>query len=155
MKVFGAHGVVPTIDKKIVDFLQGISRARSRVLMLDYDGTLAPFCIDPDRATPYAQIPELLVSLRRDTDTKLMIVAGRPAHSAARLLGIAGIEIWGCHGLERLSPDGTLQTPELDPRSLQALTAAAELLRESNSSRSISQEALRFTGGDEKRLLVT
>lgn len=129
MRSFGAHGLVPTIDKKIYEFLQGISHARSRVLMLDYDGTLAPFSIDLDRATPYTGIPALLGSLIRDTDTKLLVVSGRPARSTARLIGITGIEIWGCHGLERLSPEGTLETAELDSRSIQALTAAADHLR--------------------------
>ena len=87
MRIFGAHSVMPTINKKVGDFLQGISRARSRVLMLDYDGTLAPFCIDPERATPYPRVSEPLGSLRRDTDTKIVIVSGRPAHSTARVLG--------------------------------------------------------------------
>jgi trehalose 6-phosphate phosphatase len=130
MRMIGSSGLTPTIDGKIFDYLQGISRAPARVLMLDYDGTLAPFSIDPDRATPYPGIPALLRSLMLDTDTKLIVVSGRTARSAARLIGISGIEIWGCHGLERLNPDGNLETPELDPRSIQALTSAAEHLRD-------------------------
>lgn len=116
------------MDKKLSDFLIGVSRGRARVLILDYDGTLAPFCTELESASPYPEIGPLLQRLKGDAGTRLVIVTGRSASSAARLLDLPGIEIWGCHGLERLKTDCTLDVPELPPESLQAITDATELL---------------------------
>ncbi len=111
-----------------MNFLPGIPRARVRALMLDYDGTLAPFCVDPARAFPYAEISPLLERLQKQTDTRLVIVSDRPANSVARLLRLPGVEIWGRHGLEQLSADGTLNRPDIPAESLQAIAEAAEML---------------------------
>lgn len=129
MRILERHDTVTATDKKISDFLSGISRAARRVLMLDYDGTLAPFSIDPAHATPYAHMPELLRCLRQDTDTRVIIVSGRQACSAARLLGVPAIEIWGCHGLERMHADGSLETVELTAGVLEKVATASEQLK--------------------------
>jgi trehalose-phosphatase len=116
MRQIGPRNVLQTSDRKICDFLRSASVAGARVLMLDYDGTLAPFCIDSQRAVPYVRIPDLLRRLTEETDTRVIIVSGRCAQSTERLLGMPGLEIWGCHGLERLRTNGTLEMPEL-PRT--------------------------------------
>ncbi len=128
MKTFGVHGASPAMDKKVSDFWQGISRAKRRVLILDYDGTLAPFSIDRECAAPYARLLPLLQHLKQATGTRLVIVTGRPALSAARLLHLQDVEIWGCHGLERLQADGSLNKPEVAAESLQAIADVTELL---------------------------
>lgn len=96
--------------------------------MLDYDGTLAPFRTDPERAAPYPEIPPLLRRLTHATDTRLVIVSGRPVAGVRRLLDIPGVEIWGCHGLERQMADGTLNRSQLPAESLRALADITELL---------------------------
>ena len=96
--------------------------------MLDYDGTLAPFRLDPERAVPYPEIPPLLERLTLETDTRLVIVSGRPVAGVRRLLDIPGVEIWGCHGLERLKADGKLDRPELPAEGMQALAEVTERL---------------------------
>ena len=83
--------------------------AQQRALLLDYDGTLARFRTDADRATPYHEVPPLLDRIRKHTDTRLVIVTGRRAYDAARLLGLKHIEVWGCHGLERLHAERNLR----------------------------------------------
>lgn len=128
MSTFGARFQSNDLDKKITEFLTGISLSRARALMLDYDGTLAPFCVDPSRAFPYSGLSSLLERLQKQTDTRLAVISGRPAKSTARLLRLPDIEIWGCHGLERLKPDGTLIRPEIPSESLQAIAEATELL---------------------------
>lgn len=128
MSTFGPRGHSTALDRRILDFLAQIPKARVRALMLDYDGTLAPFCADPSRAFPYAEISPLLERVQNQTDTRLVIVSGRPADSAARLLSLPGVEIWGCHGLERLNADGTLQRAEVATESLQAIAEATDLL---------------------------
>ena len=41
-------------------FLERLRSAPSRVLLLDYDGTLAPFVVDRTLARPYPEIPPLI-----------------------------------------------------------------------------------------------
>lgn len=114
--------------KEISDFLAQAARTKSRALLLDYDGTLAPFCLDRSHAVPYPAIPPLLEQIRACGDTRLGIVTGRRACEVIALLGIKHLEIWGCHGLERLRADGTYWMPQLDPEALLAMAEADELL---------------------------
>ncbi len=88
------------------DFLRRVERSSRSVLMLDYDGTLAPFRLHRKWATPYPAVRELLDALMRTT-TRVVVISGRPAAEVGRLLGMSPRpEIWGAHGMERLFPDG-------------------------------------------------
>ena len=44
-------------------FLERLRSAPARVLLLDYDGTLAPFCVDRTLAFPYPEVPPLIVRI--------------------------------------------------------------------------------------------
>ena len=41
-------------------FFKRVQATRDRLLLLDYDGTLAPFVPERDRAVPYPGVRELL-----------------------------------------------------------------------------------------------
>lgn len=100
-------------------FLEKIRRASSRVLLLDYDGTLAPFTPDRDRAFPYREIPALVSEIMR-CRTRVVLISGRPATELVFLSGIhPHPEIWGSHGSERLWPDGAyeIESPPAEQRS--------------------------------------
>ena len=86
------------------------------VLMLDYDGTLAPFHVDRFAATPYPGVDERLVTLSTIPQVRLVLVSGRSARELHDLLrpGIRA-EIWGSHGRERLRSDGTYELFALSP----------------------------------------
>lgn len=105
-------------------FLERIRRASERVLLLDYDGTLAPFTPDRMRAFPYREIPEL-ISRIMSCGTRVVLISGRPA---TELLFLSGLhphpEIWGSHGLERLLPDGSYRLEPLPERQERALQVA-------------------------------
>jgi len=116
------------IEGKLAHFFVQVSRAHGRTLLLDYDGTLAQFRSDPSQATPYREVPPLLDRIRKNTDTRVVIVSGRRAQDAARLLGLENIEVWGCHGLERLHADGASEIVQLDGQTLLAISQANELL---------------------------
>jgi trehalose-phosphatase len=92
------------------------------VLMLDYDGTLAPFHVDRFAATPYPGVEERLVTLSTIPQVRLVLVSGRSARELHDLLrpGIRG-EIWGSHGRERLRSDGTYELFGLSPVQRAAL----------------------------------
>lgn len=96
-----------------------VATAAARLLMLDYDGTLAPFHTDPDRAEPYPGVRELLARILAARRTRLVIVSGRAVESLPALLGLRPLpELWGTHGWERLRPG---RRPERIPLSV-ALT---------------------------------
>ena len=88
-------------------FFAGIPAAPSRALLLDYDGTLAPFQRQRDRAFPYPGIRERLTSILAGGGTRLSIVSGRPLADLEPLLSLPRTpELWGSHGLERQTEDG-------------------------------------------------
>jgi trehalose 6-phosphate phosphatase len=77
-------------------------------LLLDYDGTLAPFHVDRSRAFPYPGVVPLLESIVRSGRTKVVVISGRPVIELQNLLApIRSLEMWGSHGLERHLTDGS------------------------------------------------
>ena len=112
-------------------FLERIPAARERVLMLDYDGTLAPFQVRPERVAPYPGIVKALDEVMQDESTRVVIVSGR---RAADLVGLLPLkrqpEIWGGHGWERLLPDGALVAQEPAGEVRRILLRAEDLARE-------------------------
>ncbi|MGA8151258.1 MAG: trehalose-phosphatase [Terriglobales bacterium] len=116
-------------QSKLTGFFAQVARASSRALLLDYDGTLAPFSADRHRAAPYPEIPTLLDQIRNSTNTRLVVVSGRRAPEVATLLGLKKIEVWGCHGLSRLYADGRYELPNLDEKTVGKISEANELLR--------------------------
>ena len=102
---------------------QRLRSAPRSVLMLDYDGTLAPFHVDRFAATPYPGVEERLVGLvRRLSQVRLVLVSGRSARELHDLLppGIRA-EIWGSHGREQLRSDGAYERFALSPVQQAAL----------------------------------
>ena len=116
------------VQRRLSGFFDQLSHAPKRALLLDYDGTLAEFTPDAATATPYRDVPVVLDRIRKHSDTRLVIVTGRRAYDASRLLGLKHLEVWGCHGLERLRADGTYEMPKVDPQLLKTISEADELL---------------------------
>ncbi len=107
-------------------FLQSLSSSKNRLLLLDYDGTIAPFRIRREKAYPYDGIRPLLKKIQTISGCRLIIITGRTASELATLIKIdPSPEIWGCHGWERLLPDGSYIKPELDPATISGLKAIA------------------------------
>jgi trehalose 6-phosphate phosphatase len=105
-------------------FWKVVAKSPESTLLLDYDGTLAPFCLNRQQARPYPGIAELLQQIIANGRTRVIIITGRNAHEVLPLLGIYSLEIWGCHGLERLRPDGSRDTPKVEERVMHALADA-------------------------------
>jgi trehalose 6-phosphate phosphatase len=113
-------------DMKSLDaFFQRVRESTHRALLLDYDGTLAPFRRERDRAAPYAGVPEALTRLAERGATRLVLVSGRSADEVRRLLGLQPApEIWGGHGWERRTVAG--ECVRFTPPAAVARTLAAE-----------------------------
>jgi trehalose-phosphatase len=100
-------------------FFDRLVDAPTSVLLLDYDGTLAPFAPQRERAYAYHGILELLAFISRDCRTRLAIVSGRPLLDLVRLVG-PGLELWASQGIEHRRRDGVID-PMVVPRSLTAV----------------------------------
>jgi trehalose 6-phosphate phosphatase len=102
-----------------------LSRAQQAVLMLDYDGTVAPFHREPARAAPYPGIVPALNELMESGETRVVIVSGRCTRDLLPLIGLRERpEIWGVYGWERLMPDGRYVIGTVPEPALAALAAA-------------------------------
>ena len=145
--------LTPRLD--LPAFFERIACAPARVLMLDYDGTLAPFHVRPECAVPYPEVMPVLEDIVAAGGTRVVIVSGRPAAEVPPLLRLAERpEIWGSHGWERLLPDGrrTVEEPALDARAalVEAGAAVADLVPEgARLERKLASIALHWRGLDE------
>lgn len=74
------------------------------LLLLDYDGTLAPIAESPEKAVISDETKESLRSLARLNGIQLAIVSGRPLGSIKKMIGIEDIIYVGNHGLEIEGP---------------------------------------------------
>ena len=109
--------------------LERVSRAPRSLLMLDYDGTIAPFRKNRDEALPYPGFSLLLQEIVCTGRTRVVIISGRDANELVPLLEIEPRpEVWGLHGLQRLKPDGTEELSPLAEPTIKALAAAEEWL---------------------------
>jgi len=116
---------------EVEQFMNAVAQSPGSALLLDYDGTLAPFCLNRQQALPYPGMTELLQEIIVCGRTRVVVITGRNAHEVIPLLAIrASLEIWGCHGLERLRPDGTRETPRVEEPVLHALADADRWLRD-------------------------
>lgn len=77
------------------------------LLLLDYDGTLAPFHVDPSQALPYPGVCPLLDAILGQSRTRLVLISGRRTSDLLPLLALhRRPEVWGSHGWERLTSEG-------------------------------------------------
>ena len=112
-----------------VSFFNHVSTAKKRLLLLDYDGTVAPFSADRGRAFPYAGVPQLMKTIMTSCNTRLIVISGRAAQEIPPLLGFKPTpEIWGTHGVERLHADGRYEEIEVREEALLALAEAEDRL---------------------------
>lgn len=115
----------------LADFWRQLAAARRRVLMLDYDGTLAPFQLDPHAAEPYPGVREALDRIMAADHTQVVIVSGRWTRDLVPLLGLrTRPELWGSHGWERLGANGDYETARIDADSLKSLLDADDWIRD-------------------------
>ena len=112
-------------------FWRTVASAPRRALLLDFDGTLAPFSVDRLRPQMREGAADALDRIARSGRTRLAIVTGRGARELATLLppGLRA-EIWGSHGLEHLDASGAYEAPSPTPGIAAVRNAAAAWIRE-------------------------
>ncbi len=104
-------------------YLSTLAQTEKSALILDYDGTLAPFRPERDLAVPYNGVAVRLARIMDSNRTRLVIVSGRRVQDVRALLPLDTFpEIWGCHGGERLDASGKYRIATLPRRIIEALT---------------------------------
>lgn len=111
------------------DFWQQVRNAPARLLGLDYDGTLAPFTIEPMHAVPLPGIADLLWNLAVGGQTEVAILSGRPAHEIMTLLGNPPITVVGNHGYEWWPTNGPAIVRQPSPEQQQGLAILGDALQ--------------------------
>jgi trehalose 6-phosphate phosphatase len=118
----------------LVDFFGSLKASKRSMLILDYDGTLAPFSIDPNLAYPYPGMFDRIIKLMEMQVTKVVIISGRDIESLKKLLPSPFPELWGSHGGERLLVNSSsISVIPLKPEIKQILAIAAKRARELSS----------------------
>jgi len=145
------HAVSLQAELRLSTFFAALPRAHSALLLLDYDGTLAPFAVERTQAFPYPGVRDILDQIVALGRTRLVIVTGRAARSLQPLLGLRQpIEVWGSHGAERLQSDGRYFPAELPQEARSGLDTAwawlAQHLGELHGERKPTAVALHWRG---------
>lgn len=106
------------------------------IIMLDYDGTLAPFKVDRQKAFLHPQIKSELELLLQNNNIKVIILSGRALKSLIPLIDLSSVpELWGCHGLERLSEEGKYTKEKISSRQKKGLLLALKSCEDLLSSK--------------------
>lgn len=125
-------------NKTLQEFFHTFTPGMRPLLLLDYDGTLAPFRVDRHKARPYTGVREALARILHQGQTRLVVITGRPAIEIGPLLRgyppviDQPIEIWGLHGSERLLEDGRRELEVAPPATQRRLDELRDYLRHNN-----------------------
>jgi trehalose 6-phosphate synthase/phosphatase len=85
--------------KKLEQLKKDYAAAATRLIFLDYDGTLMPFTRDPNKTQPDAELLALLQQLTRDPHNRLIIISGRDHHILGEWLGSLALDMIAEHGV--------------------------------------------------------
>jgi len=80
-------------------------KAKKRILLLDYDGTLVGFKSLPELAKPDEALKKLLVDLVNDPKNTVVIVSGRDKNTLGEWFGDLNLHLIAAHGLWLCHPN--------------------------------------------------
>jgi trehalose 6-phosphate synthase/phosphatase len=80
------------------ELLRSFKKATSKLILLDYDGTLVDFTSVPEEARPGKTILNILNKLISKPGTKIVIITGRSYQDIDKLIGQLPIDIIAEHG---------------------------------------------------------
>jgi trehalose 6-phosphate synthase/phosphatase len=90
---------VNLLKEDIVEKIQNdFNKAGKRCILLDYDGTLAPYQKIPSLATPSEELILLLKQLTDDPANEIVIISGRDAETLDKWLGHLPLNLVAEHG---------------------------------------------------------
>ncbi len=74
------------------------------LLMLDFDGTLAPIRSDPREVVLGPETRRALRGIQKNRQIRLAVISGRSLADVKKRVGLEGLYYAGCHGLEMAGP---------------------------------------------------
>lgn len=90
---------VNVLDRKVTEqMLREFESSQKRCILLDYDGTLAPYQKIPSLATPSGEVMNLLKELCRDKANEVVVISGRDADTLDKWLGGLDLNLVAEHG---------------------------------------------------------
>lgn len=139
-------------------FFEQLRDGKERLLMLDYDGTLAPFVKQRDRAFPYGGVPERLRRLIASKNTRTLIVTGRAVEHIKPLLKLERLpEIFGSHGWEHLRPDGSYRLRKAESLLVKTMQRARNFIRDNDYDSYLEEKpaslAIHFRGIEKEKTI--
>jgi trehalose 6-phosphate phosphatase len=124
--------------KKLETFFGTFSTDKDPLLLLDYDGTLAPFRVDRSKARPWTGVREAIARIQHQRRTRIVVITGRPAKEIGPLLRgnppilDPPLEVWGLHGAERVYADGKRELEQAPAETQRRLDDLRDHLRHNN-----------------------
>ncbi|MGB9234785.1 MAG: trehalose-phosphatase [Terriglobales bacterium] len=115
--------------RRLDRFLETVEHASRRLLMLDYDGTIAPLQKERDQVYPYPGIAAVIPEIMKHGRTRVAIVTGRDVNELIPRLGMQPVpELRGLYGMQRRRPGGAVETTAVKQSYLDALSDAMRWL---------------------------
>lgn len=102
---------------------------RPLLLLLDVDGTLAPIVPHASLARVPDDTRRVIASLVTRPGVFVVLVSGRAAHDARRVVGVERVWTIGNHGAEVMSPDGQIVVDPAVERYAEAMALTAQTLQ--------------------------
>lgn len=116
-----ASGALPHATERVEEWGEAWSRTGRLVLLLDFDGTLAPIVERPELAAIPRATRQVLDRLLAARGVDAAIISGRGMADARERAGIRGIPYAGNHGMEiegpgvhRIHPEAAAARPALE-----------------------------------------
>jgi trehalose 6-phosphate synthase/phosphatase len=109
-------------QKQIVD---DYNRSFKRLILLDYDGVLAPFASRPEDAAPSPKVKRLLGKLAQTPDNTVVIISGRSRGNLDEWLGHLHLSLVAEHGIftKKAADKDWQTTPNTASNNWQAIIA--------------------------------
>lgn len=101
---------------------------RPLLLVLDVDGTLAPIALFPWLARVPDATRRVIASLATRPHVAVVLVSGRAAHDARRLVGVEHVWTIGNHGAEVIDPSGEIWVDPTVARYAEPMARVARVL---------------------------
>lgn len=107
-----------TAPLHIMDIRNAYKRAQTRLIVLDFDGTLVPFEIHPSMVTNPPEVDALLRSLASDPKNEVIVISGRTQVDLDTILGNLPISTGAEHGAFMKGQKGWKRMFPLSPPSV-------------------------------------
>ena len=85
--------------KAKAELVSAFQKSNQRLVLLDYDGTLVPFAVKPERAKPGDEIMKLLEELTKSPKNEVVLISGRDRDTMEKWFGDLNMGLVAEHGV--------------------------------------------------------